>query len=76
MLNKKTQYAFQALMYLAEHKDDGPVLIADISKKEKDSPQVPREHFIGIEEIKCTRKQKRQRRWIFYQAKCIEDSPL
>ena len=35
MLNKKTQYAFQALMYLAEHKDDGPVLIADISKKKK-----------------------------------------
>ena len=35
MLNKKTQYAFQALMYLAEYKDDGPVLIADISKKKK-----------------------------------------
>ena len=35
MLNKKTQYAFQALMYLAEHKDDGPVLIADIAKKKK-----------------------------------------
>ena len=35
MLNKKTQYAFQALMYLAEHKNDGPVLIADIAKKKK-----------------------------------------
>jgi Rrf2 family protein len=35
MLNKKTQYAFQALMYLAEHKDEGPVLIADISKEKK-----------------------------------------
>ena len=35
MLNKKTQYAFQALMYLAEHKDDGPVLIADIATKKK-----------------------------------------
>ncbi|MFZ9687897.1 MAG: RrF2 family transcriptional regulator [Chitinophagaceae bacterium] len=35
MLNKKTQYAFQALMYLAEHKDVGPVLIADIAKKKK-----------------------------------------
>lgn len=35
MLNKKTQYAFQALMYLSEHKDQGPVLIADISQKKK-----------------------------------------
>ncbi|MFN5423496.1 MAG: RrF2 family transcriptional regulator [bacterium] len=35
MLNKKTQYAIKALMYLAEHKDDGPVLIADIAKKKK-----------------------------------------
>ena len=35
MLNKKTQYAFQALMYLAEHVNDGPVLIAEISKKKK-----------------------------------------
>lgn len=35
MLNKKTQYAFQALMYLAEHKADGPVLIADIAQKKK-----------------------------------------
>ena len=35
MLNKKTQYAFQALIYLAEHKDDGPVLIADIATKKK-----------------------------------------
>ena len=35
MLNKKTQYAFQALMYLAEHKNEGPVLIADIAKEKK-----------------------------------------
>ena len=35
MLNKKTQYAFQALMHLAEQKDKGPVLIADIAKKKK-----------------------------------------
>ena len=35
MLNKKTQYAFQALMYLAEHKEEGPLLIADIAKKKK-----------------------------------------
>jgi Rrf2 family protein len=35
MLNKKTQYAFQALMHLAEQKDKCPVLIADIAKKKK-----------------------------------------
>jgi Rrf2 family protein len=35
MLNKKTQYAFQALMHLAEQKDAGPVLIAEIAKKKK-----------------------------------------
>ena len=33
MLNKKTQYAFKALMYLVENEDKGPVLIAEISKK-------------------------------------------
>ena len=35
MLSKKTQYAFQALMFLAERKDQGPVLIAEISRKKK-----------------------------------------
>ncbi|MBS1599234.1 MAG: Rrf2 family transcriptional regulator [Bacteroidetes bacterium] len=36
MLSKKSQYAFQALMYLAEKSKDGqPVLIAEISKKKK-----------------------------------------
>ncbi|MDX2045636.1 MAG: Rrf2 family transcriptional regulator [Chitinophagaceae bacterium] len=35
MLNKKTQYAFQALIYLAENKDQGPVLIAEIARKKK-----------------------------------------
>jgi Rrf2 family protein len=35
MLNKKTQYAIKALIYLAEKKEDGPILIADISKKKK-----------------------------------------
>jgi len=35
MLNKKTQYALKALMYLAEHKDDGPVLISEISVKKR-----------------------------------------
>jgi Rrf2 family protein len=32
MLSKKTQYAFKALIYLAENSENGPVLIADISK--------------------------------------------
>lgn len=35
MLNKKTQYAFKALMHLAEKKNNEPVLIADIAKKKK-----------------------------------------
>ena len=35
MLSKKTQYAFQALMYLAEKEKGEPVLIAEIAKKKK-----------------------------------------
>jgi len=35
MLSKKTQYAFQALMYLSKQKDNGPVLIAEIARKKK-----------------------------------------
>jgi Rrf2 family protein len=35
MLNKKTQYAFKALMYLSEQQDKEPVLIAEIAKKKK-----------------------------------------
>jgi Rrf2 family protein len=35
MLNKKTQYALKALMYLAEHDEDGPVLISEIAAKKK-----------------------------------------
>jgi Rrf2 family protein len=35
MLSKKTQYAFKALMYLAQHTDKGPVLIAEVAKKKK-----------------------------------------
>jgi Rrf2 family protein len=36
MLSKKTQYAFKALMYLAERNEEGnPILIAEISKKKK-----------------------------------------
>jgi Rrf2 family protein len=35
MLSKKTQYAFKALMYLAQKQDAGPVLIAEISRKKK-----------------------------------------
>jgi Rrf2 family protein len=35
MLSKKTQYAFKALMFLAEKNKEGPVLISEISKKKK-----------------------------------------
>jgi Rrf2 family protein len=35
MLSKKSQYAFKALIYLAEKYNEGPVLIAEISKKRK-----------------------------------------
>jgi Rrf2 family protein len=35
MLSKKSQYAFKALMYLAQNNEKGPVLIAEISKKKK-----------------------------------------
>ena len=33
MLSMKTQYAFKALMYLAQKDSDGPVLIAEIAEK-------------------------------------------
>jgi len=35
MLSKKTQYAFKALGYLAEHGTNGPVLIATIAHEKK-----------------------------------------
>jgi Rrf2 family protein len=35
MLSKKAQYAFQALMYMAEKPANEPTLIAEISKKRK-----------------------------------------
>ena len=35
MLSKKAQYAFKALMYMADKKDNQPVLIAEISKKKR-----------------------------------------
>ncbi len=35
MLSKKTQYAFQALSYLAQQSDKAPVLISEIAKKKK-----------------------------------------
>jgi Rrf2 family protein len=35
MLSKKSQYAFKALMYLAQNNDKGPVLIAEIAKKKR-----------------------------------------
>jgi Rrf2 family protein len=33
MLSMKTQYAFKALMYLAENQRNGPILIAEIADK-------------------------------------------
>ena len=35
MLSKKAQYAFKALMYMADKKDNEPILIAEISKKKR-----------------------------------------
>ena len=35
MLSKKSQYAFNALVYLATKSKEGPVLISEISKKKK-----------------------------------------
>lgn len=35
MLSKKTQYAFKALMYMAQAEKEGPILIAEISRKKK-----------------------------------------
>jgi len=35
MLSKKTQYAFKALMYMAEKNTQGPILIAEIAQKKK-----------------------------------------
>ena len=35
MVNKKTQYALQALQYLAEHQNQGPVLISEIAEQKK-----------------------------------------
>ncbi len=49
MLSKKAQYAFKALMYMADKKDNEPILIAEISKKEADSPQVSGKHIVGTE---------------------------
>ena len=35
MLSKKSQYAFKALTYLTRFPDRGPILISEISRKEK-----------------------------------------
>lgn len=35
MLAKKTQYAMKALSYMADHQNNGPILIAEISDKKK-----------------------------------------
>jgi Rrf2 family protein len=35
MLSKKTQYAFQALMYLAQKQNEGPILISEIAQRKR-----------------------------------------
>lgn len=35
MLSKKTQYAFNALMYIGQKQNDGPILISDIASNKK-----------------------------------------
>lgn len=35
MLSKKTKYAIHALIHLARHKDEGPILISTIAEKER-----------------------------------------
>ncbi len=35
MLSKKTQYAFKALMHLAQKQNEGPILISDIATSKK-----------------------------------------
>ncbi|MGN6439185.1 MAG: RrF2 family transcriptional regulator [Agriterribacter sp.] len=35
MLSKKTQYAFKVMMYMSKVEKDGPILIAEISRKKK-----------------------------------------
>jgi Rrf2 family protein len=44
MLSKKNQYAFQALMYLAENGNRTPILIAEIARKKK----IPRKFLENI----------------------------
>jgi len=35
MLSKKAKYALKALEYIAKHNDEGPILISEISEKQK-----------------------------------------
>jgi len=35
VISKKTKYALKALIYLARHYDQGPILIADLAKEER-----------------------------------------
>ena len=44
MLSKKTKYAINALVYLAKRKDQGPILISEISKSEN----IPQKFLEGI----------------------------
>jgi Rrf2 family protein len=44
MLSKKAKYALKALEYIAKHNDEGPLLIAEISEKQK----IPRKFLEAI----------------------------
>jgi len=44
MISKKTKYAINALVYLAKRKDEGPVLISEIS----DSEHIPQKFLEAI----------------------------
>lgn len=35
MISKKTKYALKALIYLAQHYEEGPILIADLAREER-----------------------------------------
>ncbi len=49
MLSKKAQYAFKALMYMAEKKDNKFILIAEISKKKRIPLKFLGKHIAGAE---------------------------
>jgi DNA-binding IscR family transcriptional regulator len=55
MLSKKTQYAFQALSYMAQQPGNEPLLIAEIAKK-KDPVEVPGKHSFAVTQRRHPRK--------------------